>query len=89
MVALTHVRLVDGTGDAPRDDYTILLQDGKIFGIAPASRLTPPVGATVLDLRGHTVTPGFVGLHEHTYFRQTTRTTQMTVSGPWPTSPLA
>lgn len=82
VVALTHVRLIDGTGEPPRDDQTILLQDGKIAGIGPADRMTPPAGATVLDLRRHTVTPGFVGLHEHTYFRQTTRATQMTVSGP-------
>ena len=82
VVALTHVRLIDGTGTPPRDDQTIVLQDGKVVAIAPAGRLAPPAGATVLDLRGHTVTPGFVGLHEHTYFRQTTRTTQMTVSGP-------
>ena len=82
VVALTHVRLLDGTGAPPRDDQTIVLNDGMIAAVGPAGSLTPPAGATVLDLRGHTVTPGFVGLHEHTYFHQTTRTTQMTVSGP-------
>ena len=82
VVALTHVRLVDGTGEAPRDDQTILLKDGLIFGIGPSAVLAPPAEAQVIDLNGHTVIPGVVGLHEHTYFRQTTRTTQMTVSGP-------
>lgn len=82
VVALTHVRLIDGTGAAPREDQTIIIDSDRIAQAGPSSTVTPPAGATVLDLRGHTVTPGFVGLHEHTYFAQTTRTTQMTVSGP-------
>lgn len=82
VVALTNVRVIDGTGTPARTNQIVLLQDGRIAGLAPMGQLTPPAGATVLDLTGHTVTPGFVGLHEHTYFRQTTRTTQMTVSGP-------
>lgn len=82
VVALTHVRLLDGTGAAPRDDQTVVVRDGLIAEVGPAATVPVPPGAQVLDLRGHTVTPGFVGLHEHTYFRQTTRTTQMTTSGP-------
>lgn len=82
VVALTHARLIDGTGTPPRDDQTIILRDGRIAEVGPTARVTIPAGATVRDLTGHTVTPGFVGLHEHTYFRQTTRSTQMTVSGP-------
>lgn len=82
VVALTHVRLIDGTGAAPREGQTILIRDGRIAAAGADGAVTIPSGATVLDLAGHTVTPGFVGLHEHTYFRQTTRTTQMTVSGP-------
>src|SRR5262249_5041368 len=43
---------------------------------------TIPAGARVVDLTGQTLTPGFVGLHEHTYFHQTSRTTEMSVSAP-------
>lgn len=82
VVALTHVRVIDGTGAAPREDQTIIIDGDRISRSGPSASVTPPAGARVLDLRGHTVTPGIVGLHEHTYFRQTTRATQMTVSGP-------
>lgn len=82
VIALTHVRLIDGTGAPPREDQTIVVRGDRITESGPSASLALPTGATVLDLRGHTVTPGFVGLHEHTYFRQTTRATQMTVSGP-------
>jgi len=82
VVALTHVRLIDGTGAAPREDQTIVIDGDRITHAGPSATVAPPVGATVLNLRGHTVTPGFVGLHEHTYFAQTSRTTQMTFSGP-------
>ena len=37
-VALTHVRVVDGTGPPPLEDQTIVIENGKI---APWSRLRP------------------------------------------------
>ena len=66
-IALTHVRVIDGTGAAPLEDQTILLAGGKIVSIT-ASTATPPVGAEVMDLRGHTVIPGLVGMHEHLFY---------------------
>ena len=81
-LALTHVRLIDGTGAAPRDDQTVLVENGRIAAVAAAAELTIPAGYRVLDLTGHTLTPGFVGLHEHTYFSATTRTTQMSTTAP-------
>lgn len=82
VVALTHARLIDGTGTAPRDDQTIIIEHSRIAAVGVTGQVAIPAGARVIDLTGHTVTPGFVGLHEHTYFAATTRTTQMTVSGP-------
>lgn len=68
VVALTHVRVVDGTGAAARDDQTIIVRDDRIAAIGPAASTTVPAGAEVLNLTGHTVIPGLVGLHEHTWF---------------------
>ncbi|HSQ20596.1 MAG TPA: amidohydrolase, partial [Blastocatellia bacterium] len=37
VVALTHVRIIDGTGTAPIDDQTIVIAGGKITVISPSA----------------------------------------------------
>ena len=66
MFALTGVRLVDGTGAPPRADQTIVVERGRIAAVGEASQVSVPKGAEVLDLSGHTVIPGLVGMHDHT-----------------------
>jgi imidazolonepropionase-like amidohydrolase len=66
-VALTHVRLIDGTGAPAQDDRTVLIEDGRIAAVGP-SAAAPPADAVVLDLTGHTVLPGLVGMHDHMYY---------------------
>ena len=68
VVALTHVRVIDGTGAAARDDQTIVITDGKIQSIAPSTNASVPSNAQVLDLKGYTVLPGLVGMHNHMFF---------------------
>ena len=68
VIALTHVQLVDGTGAAPRADQTIVLDRGKISWVGPAAGAKIPAGARVMDLTGHTVIPGLIGLHNHTFY---------------------
>ena len=82
VVALTRVKLIDGTGAAPRDNQTIVIDGARIVAVGPTASTTVPPGARVLDLAGHTVIPGHVGLHEHTYFGGVKRTTQMSTSAP-------
>ncbi|HET9514169.1 MAG TPA: amidohydrolase family protein [Gemmatimonadales bacterium] len=82
VVALTHVQLVDGSGTPARSDQTIILRGERIEAVGPAGSTRVPDGATVLDLTGHTVIPGLVSLHEHTYFGGVRRMTQMNRSGP-------
>jgi len=36
-VALTHVRVIDGTGAAPAEDQTVVVADGRIAAILPGS----------------------------------------------------
>jgi imidazolonepropionase-like amidohydrolase len=68
VVALTHIRVIDGTGAAPLDDQTIVIADGKIQSIAPSTTAKVPTGARILDLKGYTVLPGLVGMHNHMFF---------------------
>ena len=68
IVALIHARVIDGTGAAPREDQTVVIRDGTIAAIGAAASLTPPAGATVVDLTGKSVLPGLVMLHEHLYY---------------------
>jgi len=71
VVALTHVRLMDGTGAPPRDDQTIVFDHGRITVVGASIRVAPPPGAYVMNLDGHTVIPGIVGLHDHMYYGST------------------
>ena len=82
VVALTHVRLVDGTGSPALDDHTVIVRGARIDAVGPAASTPIPEGAEVLDLTNHTLLPGLVGLHEHTYFGGVRQMTQMSTSGP-------
>src|SRR5262245_23495148 len=66
VVALTHVRVIDGTGAPARADQTVLIREENIAAIG--SNVAVPEGATVIDGTGKSVMPGLVMLHEHTYY---------------------
>jgi imidazolonepropionase-like amidohydrolase len=68
VVALSHVRVIDGTGGPAREDQTIVLAKGKIESIASAGSANVPQGAKVLDLHGYSVIPGLVGMHDHMFY---------------------
>jgi imidazolonepropionase-like amidohydrolase len=68
VVVLEHVRVIDGTGAAPVEDQTIVIENGVIRSIAPASSAISPSGAKLLDLTGRSVIPGLVGMHEHMFY---------------------
>ncbi len=68
VIALTHVRVIDGTGALPQEDQSVLMRDGKIESIESADKLSTPAGATILDRTGYTVIPGLVGMHDHLFY---------------------
>lgn len=68
VVALTHVRVIDGTGAAARDDQIVILSKGKIESLSDAASAKMPADAQVLDLHGYSVIPGLVGMHDHMFY---------------------
>ncbi len=70
VTALTHVRVIDGTGTAAQDDQTIVIRDGKIQSVGPSASASVPAGAKTMDMTGYTVLPGLVGMHDHMFFPQ-------------------
>lgn len=74
VIALTHARVIDGTGAAARADQTVIISGGKIESIGDAVSTAAPTGAQVIDLSGKTVIPGFVGMHEHMFYPSGGRT---------------
>ncbi len=68
VIALEHVRVIDGTGAAPVDDQTVILESGRIRTLGSFASTPAPAGATVLDLTGYTVIPGLVGMHDHMFY---------------------
>ena len=66
-IALTHVRVIDGTGAPARADQTLVIEDGRIRAVGDAATTAVPAGAQVLDLTGKSVFPGLVGMHDHLF----------------------
>lgn len=66
-VVLEHVRVIDGTGHAGVEDQNVVIEGGKVTAIQPGADVAAK-DATVLDLRGYSVMPGIVGMHNHLYY---------------------
>ena len=81
-VALVGVRVVDGTGAAPAENQTVLIQNGRITAVGPAGEVEVPAGAQRMELSGHTVIPGMIGLHDHTFYMTPRRSIQADYTAP-------
>src|SRR3954464_10599931 len=68
VVALTHARVIDGTGAVPKTDQTLIIRDGLIERIGPSASTPVPAGVQSIDLTGKSVMPGLVMVHEHLYY---------------------
>jgi imidazolonepropionase-like amidohydrolase len=68
IVALEHVRVIDGTGAAALADQTVVIESGTIREIGKSGGVSIPAGARKMDLTGRSVIPGLVGMHDHLFY---------------------
>jgi imidazolonepropionase-like amidohydrolase len=82
-IALTHATLLDGTGAESQTDQTVLIRNGRIAAVGPAAEIRVPQGVRTMDLNGHTIIPGMVGMHDHLFYTAAGgRAVQMSYTGP-------
>jgi len=67
-LAITHARLIDGTGAAPMDGATIVVRDGRIAAVGRDGTIEVPEGMRTIDATGKFVMPGLADMHVHFSF---------------------
>src|SRR5665213_983165 len=65
VTALTHATAIDGTGNTPQRDSTVVIENGRIRDIGPSSLVQTPPGAAIVDLTGKFIVPGIINAHGH------------------------
>lgn len=65
--AVTNVSVVPMTRDTVLADATVLVRDGRIAAVGPASRVRVPAGARRIDGRGKFLVPGLADVHTHLF----------------------
>jgi imidazolonepropionase-like amidohydrolase len=66
-ISLTHVRIVDGTGQLPKNDQTVIIIKGRIASIAKSTN-NIPLNGKIIDCTGKTIIPGMIMMHEHLFY---------------------
>jgi Tol biopolymer transport system component len=64
-IVLDGARIVTMEGDEVIENGRIVVTDNRITAVGPASDVAIPPSATVRDMSGKTIVPGFVDTHAH------------------------
>jgi imidazolonepropionase-like amidohydrolase len=63
--AFTGATIIDGSGAAPIDDGTLIIQGGRVVAVGPSEAVNVPDRARIVDLSGKTIIPGLINAHGH------------------------
>jgi imidazolonepropionase-like amidohydrolase len=67
-IALTDVKIIDGTGSPSKTHQTIIISNGLIAQTGNVKDVAIPKNAKIINCTGKTIIPGLVMLHEHLYY---------------------
>ncbi|WP_445456535.1 amidohydrolase family protein [Flavobacterium sp. HNIBRBA15423] len=65
LMVLTNATIVDGTGKSIKQNQTVIIENGIFKAIGNATDIEIPEKATTINLKGKTIIPGIVGMHNH------------------------
>jgi imidazolonepropionase-like amidohydrolase len=65
ITAFEGARVIDGTGGAPIENATIVVDSGKIVRIGSGAGVTVPAGAIRVNVTGKTIMPTIIDTHVH------------------------
>ena len=62
---IKSARLLDGRSPPQAKPHSLLVEDGRIAALGPASELSCPDGVEAIDATGLTLMPGMIDCHDH------------------------
>jgi imidazolonepropionase-like amidohydrolase len=65
MKVLTGATLFDGTGAQPLENAVVIVENDRILEVGVAPSISFPAEAEVFDLKGLTLLPGLIDVHDH------------------------
>src|SRR5262249_9646446 len=66
-LAVIGATVIDGTGSAPLEAATIVIEGERIVAVGPTATVPVPEGTMTIDGRGRFVIPGLVDMHVDVY----------------------
>lgn len=64
-LVLRGAQIITMRGDEVLQDADVVVTGNRIAGVGPRGSVRIPAGAKILDVRGKTVIPGFIDMHDH------------------------
>lgn len=65
LMAFINATIVDGTGKSIKQNQTIIIENGTFKEIGNNADIEIPDNATIINLKGRTIIPGIIGMHNH------------------------
>lgn len=65
LMAFTNVTLIDGTGKSIKQNQTLIIENGIFKEMGNHTDIKIPQNAKTINLKGKTIIPGIVGMHNH------------------------
>jgi imidazolonepropionase-like amidohydrolase len=63
--AYIGANIIDGTGKPAVENAALIVRDGKVEAVGPASKVKLPAGAQTINLAGKFIIPGLISAHVH------------------------